>query len=35
VVREQSHKNGVEAIVGKWPGDEADEEIEKSLEELR
>ena len=34
IVREQSHKKGVEAILGKWPGDETDEEIEQGLEDL-
>ena len=34
IVREQSHKKGVEAILGKWPGDETDEEIEQGLKDL-
>ena len=32
--KEQSHKRGVAAIVGKWPGDETDEQINDWLEEL-
>lgn len=35
IVREQSHKRGLAAIIGKWPGDETDEEIEAALQELR
>ena len=34
IVREQSHKSGLAAIIGKWPGDETDEEIEAALQEL-
>jgi hypothetical protein len=34
IVREQSYKKGVEAIFGKWPGDETDEEIEEALKEI-
>lgn len=34
IVREQSHKRGLAAIIGKWPGDETDEEIEEALREL-
>ncbi|MEX2167892.1 MAG: hypothetical protein WD851_01155 [Pirellulales bacterium] len=33
-VREQSNKRGVAAIIGKWPGDETDEQIEVALREL-
>ncbi len=33
-VREQQHKGGIAAIIGKWPGDETDEEIRRALEEL-
>ena len=29
------HKGGLAAIVGKWPGDETDAEIEEALEGLR
>ena len=31
VIREQSHKKGVGAILGQWLGDETDEEIEHAL----
>lgn len=34
VIREQRHKKGVRAILGQWPGDETDEEIEQALREL-
>jgi hypothetical protein len=34
IVREQSHKSGLAAIIGKWPGDETDEEIEAALQEM-
>jgi hypothetical protein len=34
IVREKSHKRGLAAIIGKWPGDETDEEIEVALQEL-
>jgi len=34
VFREQGHKRGVAAIIGKWPGDETDEQIEEWLEEI-
>ena len=34
VVREQSHKKGIEAILGQWPGDETDEQIEQALREI-
>jgi len=30
----KENKNGLAAIVGKWPGDETDDEIEQSLKEL-
>lgn len=30
----QSHKKGMAAIYGKWPGDETDEEIERALKDL-
>jgi hypothetical protein len=30
----QSHKKGLAAIYGKWPGDESDEEVEEVLKEL-
>ena len=33
--RDQQHKLGLAAIIGKWPGDETDEEIEQALKELR
>jgi hypothetical protein len=33
-VREQQHKMGLTAIIGKWPGDETDEQIEQALKEL-
>lgn len=35
IIRAQSHKRGVAAIVGRWPGTETDEEIEAALRELR
>ena len=34
VVRDQQHKLGVAGIMGKWPGDETEEEILQALEEL-
>jgi hypothetical protein len=34
IVNEQAHKKGIAAILGKWPGDESDEEIEHVLKEL-
>jgi hypothetical protein len=34
VIREQSHKKGIGAIMGKWPGDETDEQIERALRDL-
>lgn len=34
VLREQQHKRGIAAVIGKWPGDETDEEIERALKEL-
>jgi hypothetical protein len=33
VLRDQAHKRGVAAIIGKWPGDEGDEQIDQWLEE--
>lgn len=33
-VREQRHKMGIAAVIGKWPGEESDEQIEQSLKEL-
>lgn len=33
-VREQQHKMGIAAVIGKWPGDESDEQIEQALKEL-
>jgi hypothetical protein len=33
-VREQQHKLGIAAVIGKWPGDETDEQIEEALKEL-
>jgi hypothetical protein len=33
-LKEQSHKRGVAAIIGKWPGDESDEQIDEWLEEM-
>lgn len=33
VLREQSHKRGVAAILGTWPGDETDEHIQASLQD--
>lgn len=35
ILREQNHKRGVAAILGKWPGDETDEEIERALRNIR
>jgi hypothetical protein len=34
VVRQQQHKMGIAAVIGKWPGEESDEEIEQALKEL-
>jgi len=34
IVREQSQKRGVAAIIGKWPGDETDDVIAEALQEL-
>ena len=33
-MREQQHKLGVAAVIGKWPGDETEEEIRQALKEL-
>jgi hypothetical protein len=33
--RRQTSKTGLAAIIGKWPGDETDEEIEEALKALR
>lgn len=33
-VREQPHKMGIAAVIGKWPGEESDEQIEQALKEL-
>ena len=33
-IRSQQHKKGLAAIMGKWPGDESDEEITLALKEL-
>jgi hypothetical protein len=33
-LRRQQHKVGLAAIIGKWPGDETDDEIEQALNEL-
>lgn len=33
-IRAQSGKKGLPAIMGKWPGDETDEEINRALEEM-
>jgi hypothetical protein len=33
-VREQPCKMGIAAVIGKWPGEESDEEIEQALKEL-
>jgi len=35
VLREQSHKKGVGAILGQWLGDETDEQVEQALRDLR
>ena len=34
VLRGQQGKMGLGAIIGKWPGDETDEDIEEALKEL-
>lgn len=34
VLREQGSKKGLAGVMGKWPGDESDEEVAKALEEL-
>lgn len=34
VLHQQVQKGGVAAILGKWPGDESDEQIERALQEL-
>lgn len=31
---QEQAKTGLAAIIGKWPGDESDEEINRALEEL-
>lgn len=31
---EQQHKMGIAAVIGKWPGEETDEQIEQALKEL-
>jgi hypothetical protein len=33
-LRDQQHKTGIAAVIGKWPGDESDEQIEQALKEL-
>jgi hypothetical protein len=33
-IRSQQHKKGLAAIIGKWPGDESDDEIALALKEL-
>lgn len=33
-IRSQQHKKGLAAIMGKWPGDESDDEIALALKEL-
>ncbi len=33
-LRDQQHKPGVAAIIGKWPGDETDEQVAEALKEL-
>jgi hypothetical protein len=33
-VRQQQHKLGVAALIGKWPGDETEEEIRQALQDL-
>jgi hypothetical protein len=32
--RDQHHKMGIAAVIGKWPGNETDEQIEQALKEL-
>jgi len=34
IVRAQQHKKGLAAIIGKWPGNETEEEIERALMEV-
>jgi hypothetical protein len=34
IMREQQHKRGIAAVIGKWPGEETDEEIHHALKEL-
>lgn len=34
IVGEQQHKMGIAAVIGKWPGEESDDEIEQALKEL-
>jgi hypothetical protein len=34
IIREQTPKRGLAAIIGQWPGDETDEEIEVALRDL-
>lgn len=33
-IRQQQHKKGLAAIIGQWPGDESEEEIEELLREV-
>jgi hypothetical protein len=33
-IRNRQDKKGIGAIMGKWPGDESDEEIERALREI-
>jgi hypothetical protein len=33
VIRDQGHKRGVAAIIGKWPGDETDKQIDEWMKE--
>lgn len=34
ILQEQSHKQGVSAIIGQWPGDETDEQIEQAFQDI-
>lgn len=34
IIRDQSHKKGLAAIIGKWPGVETDDEIAWALQEM-
>ncbi|SIO40137.1 hypothetical protein SAMN05444166_4397 [Singulisphaera sp. GP187] len=34
IIQKQGHKQGVTAIIGQWPGDETDEQIEQAFRDI-